>query len=79
MGNNRPIKVKCWERFLESKGCAFKSQVKTSHHKWRCPGCIMSIVFRGAEKEIPFAHISTSLSSMGVSKEDFHKWINENC
>ncbi len=78
MGNNRPVKIKCWERFLISQGCSFKS-TEASHHKWRCPKCIRSIIFRGAEKEIPFAHIATNLASMGVSKEEFLVWVKDNC
>lgn len=78
MGNDRPIKVKCWEKFLESQGCEFARQ-KASHHIWRCPNCIRSVIFRGAEKEIPFAHITTNLSSMGVEKSIFLAWVKDNC
>lgn len=78
MGNDRPVKVKCWEKFLKSKDCYYKS-TEASHDKWRCPNCVRSIVFRGAKKEIPFAHISSNLSSMGVPKEEFLGWVKENC
>jgi hypothetical protein len=79
MGSYRPIKTKCWESFLIYKGCHFKDNDGTSHHKWRCPNCIRSIIFRGAEKEVPFAHINSNLKSMGVPKEDFLDWVAENC
>lgn len=78
MGNNRPIKVKCWEKFLLSLNCNFKS-ISGSHHKWRCPNCVQSIIFRGAEKEIPFAHISTNLITIGIEKDFFLQWVKENC
>ena len=79
MGGDRPIRVKCWEKFLKSKGYTFKSKKGTSHDKWRCPGCIMSITFRGSEKEIPFAHIKTNLETMSVSADDFRDWVKNNC
>jgi hypothetical protein len=78
MGNDRPIRVKCWIRFLESRGCKPNSQ-NSSHTKWKCPGCFQSIIFWGDKKEIPFAHITTNLQTMKVTKDDFRKWIEENC
>ncbi|TAE33469.1 MAG: hypothetical protein EAZ91_02325 [Cytophagales bacterium] len=79
MGNFRPIPVKCWIAFLKAHGCTFKSKQGTSHDKWRCPNCIQSIIFRGAEKEIPFAHIATNLTTMGRTKEYFLDWIAQSC
>lgn len=79
MGNYRPIKVKCWEKFLESLGCKFSRTAKGSHHIWKCPNCFQSIVFRGAEKEIPFSHISTNLVTMNIDKEVFLQWVEANC
>lgn len=78
MSNYRPIPTKCWIKFLESKNCKRKS-VESSHHKWRCPGCYRSIVFWENKKEVPFAHITTNLISMGVSKQDFLAWVAANC
>lgn len=78
MGNNRPVQVKCWERFLKANNCSYKS-THASHDKWRCPGCIQSIIFRGAEKEIPFAHIATNLLTMKIEKEVFIEWVKVNC
>lgn len=78
MGNFRPIRVKCWENFLLSRGC-IQNSINASHHKWKCPDCMQSIIFRGAEKEIPFAHIKTNLSTMGIDKDVFLEWIKENC
>lgn len=79
MGSFRPISTKCWIKFLKAHGCTFKSKKGTSHDKWRCPECIQSIIFRGAEKEIPFFHIQTNLETMGKTKEYFFTWIEENC
>ncbi len=78
MGNDRPVPTKCWEKFLKSKDCYYKS-TEASHDKWRCKGCIRSIIFWGNQKEIPFAHIKTNLTSMNISKEEFWNWIKENC
>lgn len=79
MGGDRPIRVKCWEKFLISSGCVFKSKKGTSHDKWRCPGCIQSIVFRGSDKEIPFAHIKTNLTTMDITPDVFREWVKKNC
>lgn len=78
MSNDRPVSTKCWTNFLKHKNCIYKS-TEASHHKWRCEGCIRSIIFRGDEKEIPFGHIKTNLTSMDVSKEDFWQWVKDNC
>ena len=78
MSNDRPVPVKCWEKFLKHRNCKFKS-IKASHHKWRCDGCIRSIMFWGNEKEIPFGHIKTNLVSMDVPKADFWAWVKDNC
>lgn len=37
------------------------------------------LYFWGNQKEIPFAHIKTNLTSMNISKEEFWNWIKENC
>lgn len=79
MGNDRPIKVKCWEKFLKSKNCYFDRKKGTSHDKWRCQNCIMSITFRGSEKEIPYSHIKSNLETMKVKHADFISWVKENC
>ncbi|MGJ1321457.1 hypothetical protein D3C87_1450940 [compost metagenome] len=78
MGNNRPVKVKCWEKYLISIGCT-KKRIQSSHHHWGCPGCLRNIVLQGAEKDIPPFHIKTNLKSLGVNAEDFYKWAEENC
>lgn len=74
MGNHRPIKTKLWEQFLDSKGCKY-DRTKASHHIWKCPDCWRSIVFRGAEKEIPADHLKTCLFTMGLTLSDFIEWV----
>ena len=78
MGNYRPIPTDCWVRFLKSKNCYPKS-VNSSHHKWRCPNCVMSIIFWENKKEVPFAHITTCLQTMKISKQEFLDWLKNNC
>ncbi len=78
MGNDRPIKVSCWEKFLKSKDCSFVSN-EASHTKWKCPGCFRSIIFWGNKKEIPFSHIKTNLTTLKVSTSDFWDWVKVNC
>lgn len=77
MGNARPVTKKCWLKFLKAHGCRFESFGK--HEKWKCPGCFQSIMFRAADKEIPFAHVQTNLMTMGVPKAKFWDWIDKNC
>lgn len=77
MGNARPVQVKCWIAFLKSKNCQEAKGKK--HAKWKCPGCLRSIIFRDQEKEIPFAHIKSNLQSMGVTVEEFWAWEALNC
>lgn len=79
MGNyNRPIPIKCWEAFLIYSQCEFKSN-NGSHHKWKCPGCLRSVIFHGHKKEVPRFHINTCLATMGVSKNEFNNWSDKNC
>jgi len=78
MGDNRPVKVKCWEKFLESKDCKYNS-TEASHDKWKCPGCLRSIIHRSKDKDIPAFHIRTNLKTMNISVKEFYSWIEENC
>ena len=78
MGENRPVKIKCWEKFLDSIGCKYIS-TEASHDKWKCPGCTRSIIHRGAKKEIPAFHIKTNLKTLGIHPDDFYGWAKENC
>lgn len=78
MGNHRPVRVACWERFLRTRGCAF-DRIQASHHVWKCINCYRSIIFRGAEKEVPADHLRTNLRSLGIPFEEFLGWIGKNC
>jgi len=78
MGNDRPIPTKCWINFLKSKGCSYIS-TEASHDKWKCPNCKRSIIHREKDKDIPGFHIKSNLKTMGISREDFLKWVKENC
>ncbi|TRX52374.1 hypothetical protein FNH22_21925 [Fulvivirga sp. M361] len=64
MGENRPIKTKCWVAFLEYLGCKEeKKKSGGSHFKWKCPECRRSIIIRPKDKEIPAFHIFTNLKT----------------
>lgn len=78
MGDNRPVRVKCWEKFLEFKGCKYRS-TEASHDKWHCPGCFRSIIHRGKDKDIPAFHIRSNLKTMGIPVKEFYDWIKDNC
>lgn len=75
---NNPVKVKCWKKFLKSKNCREK-RTKASHHLWNCPNCKRPIVFWGNKKEIPRMHINTNLDTLGIDKDEFNKWLKDNC
>ena len=75
--SHRPVKISLWVRFLESKGCKYVS-TKASHDKYKCPGCTRSIIHRENDKDIPALHIHTNLKSMGIDKNEFWKWIEDN-
>lgn len=80
MGNHaRPIKTKCFEKFLLSKSCTYTEPHKSSHGKWYCPGCFRPLIYRPAKKEIPSFHIESNLKTLGIPKEEFWNWVEENC
>ena len=80
MGNFRPIKVKCFIKYLESLGCyKAKQQPKGSHSKYKCPGAKRSIMIRENEKMIPPLHIKTNASTLGVTIQDVYDWVEKNC
>ena len=78
MGNHRPIKTSCWERFLKEQGCKYVHQ-NASHGKWKCEGCKRPIIFWPSKKEVPATHIFTDLRTMNIPREVFLEWIKENC
>ena len=78
MGNYRPIKTACFIKFLLSRGCTFES-MEASHTKYKCPNCLMSIIFWGKKKEVPAAHLKTNMKTLGLTLEDLYKWVDENC
>ncbi len=76
MGNNRPIKLKDWIRFLEAHDCKYARTTK--HENWKCKGCRRTITFRGQYKEIPALHLKTNLDSMGFDLNYLYNWIDKN-
>ena len=77
MGNNRPVKVTDWEKFLLSHGCEKKRHNKTSHEHWKCPGCTRTIVHRSQYKEVPALYLQTNLKTMGLTLKDLYDWIDK--
>lgn len=78
MGNNRPVKTKCWIKFLEANNCRYK-RTKASHEHYKCPGCFRTITFRTKDKSIPPLHLRTNLATMGKSLQELYDWIEKNC
>lgn len=78
MGNNRPIKTKCWIAYLVFKKCVYK-RTKASHVHYKCPKCFRTITFRKKDKEIPPLHIQTNLRTLGITMKEFYEWAENNC
>jgi len=78
MGNNRPVKTKCFIKYLLHLGCE-KKGVKASHHKYKCPNCQRPIIIREADKEIPPMHVRSCAKTLGVSVQTIYDWIEKNC
>lgn len=78
MGNNRPVKTKCFVAFLLAHNCVFKRS-KASHFHYKCPNCYRTITIRETDKEIPAFHIKTNVSTMGKTLQDVYDWIDKNC
>lgn len=78
MGKHRPIRVACWVRFLRAHGCDY-DRTQASHHLWKCNNCFRSIIFRGAEKDIPADHIRSNLRSLEIEFDYFLDWLSKHC
>lgn len=77
MGNNRPVKTKCWVKFLLAHNCIYL-RTRASHVHYKCPGCFRTITHREHDKEIPALHLKTNLTSMGKTLKYLYKWIEDN-
>ena len=77
MGNNRPVKTKCWIKFLEHLGYKF-NRIKGSHFQYVKEGK-RTIPVREADKEVPAMHIRTSCRTLGIDIEVVYNWIEKNC
>lgn len=75
---NNPVPTSCWEAYLKHLNCEFKKN-DGSHHKWRCPNCLRSIIFWGHKKEIPRFQILTNLKTLGLTNKQFNTWSKANC
>ena len=78
MGNNRPVKLKNWIKFLQAHNCLKKRHKGTSHEHWKCPNCLRTITFRSQYKEIPAMHLKTNLTTMGYDLDYLYKWLENN-
>ena len=78
MGNNRPVKVKDWERFLTAHECKFVRHASGSHEHWKCPNCLRTITHRSQEKDVPALHLKTNLTTMKLTLEYLYDWLEKN-
>jgi len=77
MGNNRPIKTKCWIAYLKSLG--FELTRTTGSHYMYVKKGFRTIPVWESEKEIPAMHIRTSCRTIGVDITDVYAWTDANC
>jgi len=78
MGNYRPVKKKCWKKYLEHLGWEL-DRISASHHQYVKKGAKRPIPMYGSKKEIPALHIKTSCKTLGVNPKDVYEWIEKNC
>jgi len=78
LGNNRPVKLKDWIKFLVAHNCSKKRHKGTSHQHWKCPNCRRTITFRSQYKEIPAMHLKTNLTTMQYNLDYLYKWLENN-
>jgi hypothetical protein len=76
MGNNRPVKIKDWLRFLKFKKCRYQ-RTTASHDHYKCPNCWRTITHREKDKDIPPTHLKTNLKTMGLSLTDLYDWLDK--
>ena len=50
-----------------------------SHHKWKCPNCLRSIIFWDHKKVVPRFHIDTCLKTLEEAKKEFNAWVKKDC
>lgn len=72
-----PVKTSDFIKFLEHKGCI--EGKGTKHNKWKCPGCLRSIMFDRSKKDIPYLHVHSTIKNMGITMSIFKEWVKENC
>lgn len=77
MGKAPPVPTRCFIKYLISIGCT--EDHGSRHAKWKCKGCLRSIIFDRNRKEIPYLHVHTNLKNLGKTMADFKKWANGNC
>ena len=73
----KPIKTRCWEKFLTLKGFTYK-RTEGSHDSWTKPGC-RTIPVWGNEKQIPAFHLKTGCKTIGCSMDELYEWAAKNC
>lgn len=79
MTSFRPIKTKCWIKFLIEQGCVKKKDKGGSHSIYKKKGVLRSIPVREKDKEVPAFHIQTSLNTLNIDKNVFLSWLKDNC
>lgn len=75
----RPVKTKCWIKFLIEQGCVKKKDKGGSHSIYKKAGALRTIPVREKDKLVPAFHIQTGLSTLNIDKAVFWSWVDQNC
>ncbi|RLD35555.1 MAG: hypothetical protein DRI73_02385 [Bacteroidetes bacterium] len=75
----KQIPTKTFKKYLRFLGLVHTG-TKGSHEKWdrKDNSLDRPVILRGNKKEIPLHHIHTNLFSLGLTHDDFEKWLNGN-
>jgi len=73
----KQIPLKTFKKFLKQQGLKHIRNNR-GHEIWDYPENPLPrpITFQGRYKEIPLTHIHTNLRTLGISHEEFVKWMN---
>lgn len=70
------VELRIFRKFLQSQGCIEKP-CKGGHEKWVKPGITRSVILQSHADPVPKHIIESNLRTLGVSKEQFIKYLEE--
>ncbi len=77
MGEFRPLRTSCFEKFLSFHGYKYH-RTTASHDQWTRAGK-RTIPVWGDEKEIPAMHLRGNCKTIGCTMDEMYAWAKINC